>query len=149
MNSFAQTCIRNKDAEGFNFAAALTGSVFETCGDGYWSDVAREIEVKEMGMFVNTDGEEYGCGDFYVLYEEANWNNDTDGLIYTDSLFLEQTRNALKNVLVAMGFEASKAQELAESVNYSEQGMQDYGRVSFDAYELADALRKFYTEATA
>ena len=148
MNSFAQTCISNKDAEGFNFAAALTGSIFETCGDGLWSDVAAEIEVTEMGMFISTEEDGYN-GDFYVLYDERFWNDDENGLIYTDGLFLEQTQNALKNVLVAMGFEASKAQELAETVQYSEQGMQDYGRVSFDAYALADALRDFYTTVAA
>ena len=148
MNEFAKSCISNTDGEGFNFTVNLTGTVFETCGDGLWSNTVAEIEVTEMGMYISTDADDYS-GDFYVLYDERFWNDDENGLIYTDGLFLEQTQNALRNVLVAMGFEASKAQELADSVSYSEQGMQDYGRVSFDAYALANALRDFYATVAA
>lgn len=148
MNEFAKSCISNKHTEGFNFSVNLTGTVFETCGDGLWSDAVAEIEVTEMGIYISTEEDGYD-GDFFVLYDERFWNNDENGLIYTDGLFLKQTQTALKNALIAMGFEASKAEEIANSVDYSEQGMQDDGRVSFDAYELADALREFYADAVA
>lgn len=147
MNEFAKSCISNVDAEGFNFTVKLN-DVFETCGDGYWSDAVKQVEVTEMGMYVIADAD-YGDGDFYVLYEEATWNDDEDGLIYTDSAFLDATRLALADALVKMGFDANVAQELADAVNYSEQGMQDYGRVSFDANELAEALRGFYATVVA
>ena len=147
MNDFAKSCISNVDAEGFNFAVKLN-AVFETCGDGYWSEAVKQVEVTEMGMYVGSDEDGYS-GDFYVLYEETTWNDDEDGLIYTDSAFLDATRLALADALVKMGFDVNVAQELADAVNYSEQGMQDYGRVSFDAYELAEALRGFYATVVA
>ena len=147
MNDFAKSCISNVDAEGFNFAVKLN-AVFETCGDGYWSEAVKQVEVTEMGTYVGTDEDGYS-GDFYVLYEETTWNDDEDGLIYTDSAFLDATRLALADALVKMGFDVNVAQELADAVNYSEQGMQDYGRVSFDAYELAEALRGFYATVVA
>lgn len=148
MNEFAKSCIAHKDAEGFNFVVAITDT-FNTIGDGYWSEVAKAVTVNEFGMYVNTDGEEYGCGDFYVLYDENTWEDDVDGLIYTDSLFLKHTQNALAQALIKMGVDNTTAKDIANTVSYSEQGMQDYGRVSFDAYELADFLRNFYTSATA
>jgi hypothetical protein len=139
------------DAEGFYFNIALA-STFKTAGDGYWSDVAKDVKVTDMGMFVGTsndadEGDEafYCDGDFYVTYDEATWDMDKDGLIYTDSLFLYNVRTALAKALVAEGVDNAKAVEIADTVHYSEQGMQDYGRVSLDAFELADFLRSKYS----
>ena len=124
-----------REEDGFMLNITVN-KVFTTCGDGYWSDVAKEVFVTDVGMFVSTqqeDGEYYGDGDMYVLYDEATWDNSVDGLIYTDSAFLEQVRTAL----IAGGVSI----EAAEAVTYSEQGMQDDGRVSLDAYEVADYVR--------
>jgi len=128
-----------KTEDGFMLNIAVN-KVFTTCGDGYWSDVAKEVFVTDIGMFVSTNneadaGEEamYCDGDMYALYDEATWDNSVDGLIYTDSAFLEQVRTAL----IAGGVSI----EAAEAVTYSEQGMQDDGRVSMDAYEVADYVR--------
>ena len=128
-----------KTEDGFMLNIAVN-KMFTTCGDGYWSDVAKEVFVTDVGMFVSTtneadEGEEacYYDGDMYVLYDEATWDNSVDGLIYTDSAFLEQVRTAL----IAGGVSI----EAAEAVTYSEQGMQDNGRVSLDAYEVADYVR--------
>jgi len=128
-----------KTEDGFMLNITVN-KVFTTCGDGYWSDVAKEVFVTDIGMFVSTnneadEGEEamYCDGDMYALYDEATWDNEVDGLIYTDSAFLEQVRTAL----IAGGVSI----EAAEAVTYSEQGMQDDGRVSMDAYEVADYVR--------
>ena len=128
-----------RDEDGFTLNITVN-KMFTTCGDGYWSDVAKEVFVTDVGMFVSTqndadEGEEamYCDGDMYVLYDEATWDNNELGLIYTDSAFLEQVRTAL----IAGGVSI----EAATAVNYSEQGMQDEGRVSLDAFEVADYVR--------
>jgi hypothetical protein len=140
MNKFARSCVSNVTAEGFNFVVRYN-AVYNTAGDGYCSEVVKAVAVTEIGMYVSTNDEEYSDGDFYVLYDEATWDNDTDGLIYTDSEFLYNTQCAVYTALTKMGVEDNAAREVASTVQYSEQGMQDYGRVSFDAYKLADTLR--------
>ncbi len=131
--------VTREDDGGFTLNITVN-KMFTTCGDGYWSDVAKEVFVTDIGMYVSTkneadEGEEasYYDGDMYVLYDEATWDNNVDGLIYTDSAFLEQVRAALIKGGVSI--------EAAEAVNYSEQGMQDDGRVSLDAFEVADYVR--------
>ena len=128
-----------RDEDGFTLNITVN-KMFTTCGDGYWSDVAKEVFVTDIGMFVSTEntsdeGEEasYCDGDMYVLYDEATWDNSVDGLIYTDTAFLEQVQTALIKAGISI--------EAAEAVTYSEQGMQDDGRVSLDAYEVADYVR--------
>ncbi len=144
----------SKQADGFTFNINME-QMFATCGDGYWSDVAKNVLVTDIGMFVSTvneadDGDEaeYFDGDMYVLYDEATWDNSVDGLIYTDSAFLEQVQAALYSALLQLNIDTATAKEIAYSVSYSEQGMQDDGRVSLDAFEFADFMRKFYAENT-
>ena len=133
-----QNVTRDEDG-GFTINITVN-KMFTTCGDGYWSNVAKEVFVTDVGMYVSTKNEadegdeaEYYDGDMYVLYDEATWDNSVDGLIYTDSAFLEQVRTAL----IAGGVSI----EAATAVSYSEQGMQDDGRVSLDAFEVADYVR--------
>ena len=146
MNKFAQNCISNNNEEGFNFTVQLD-AVYTTAGDGYWSDTVKDVRVTEMGIYVSKqsdDGEYYCDGDFYISYDEDTWNDDEDGLIYTDSAFIAYVREYMQYVLMQMGASETQAINIANSIEYSEQGMQDYGRVSCDAYELADFLRNFY-----
>jgi hypothetical protein len=128
-----------REQDGFTLNITVN-KVFTTCGDGYWSDKVKEVFVTDVGMFVSTvndadEGEEamYCDGDMYALYDEATWDNSVDGLIYTDSAFLEYVRAELIKGGISI--------EAAEAVTYSEQGMQDDGRVSMDAYEVADYVR--------
>ena len=150
-NTFALACINNVDAEGFNFAVTLD-EVYTTAGDGYWSDAVKDVRVTEMGMYISTlnegdaDEAEYCDGDFYVLYDESTWDMDSDGLIYTDSAFKANVQDFMRDVLVRMGVDDEVANTLVADISYSEQGMQDYGRVSFDAYALADFLRNYYKQ---
>lgn len=151
MNTFANACVAHKDAEGFNFVVKLD-EVYTTAGDGYWSDVVKDVRVVEMGIYVSTvnNGDEddaYYCdGDFYINYDEATWNEDEDGLIYTDSAFIANVQDFMRDVLLRMGVDDEVANTLVADITYSEQGMQDYGRVSCDAYALADYLRNFYKQ---
>jgi hypothetical protein len=125
--------------DGYMFEVTVN-KMFNTCGDGYWSDTAKEVFVTSISMFVSNvneadEGEEaYYCdGDLAVHYTEETWDNNELGLIYTDSAFLECVRAELISAGVSV--------EAAEAVTYSEQGMQDDERVSCDAYELADYVR--------
>ena len=141
----------SNEADGFTFNIAMK-QMFATSGDGLWSDVAKNVLVTDIGMFVSTvneadDGDEasYFDGDMYVLYDEATWDNEVDGLIYTDSAFLAQVQEQLYNALLQLNIDTATAKKVAYSVSYSEQGMQDEGRVSLDAFEFADFMRKFNT----
>ena len=151
MNTFAKTCVAYSDAEGFNFAVKLD-EVYTTAGDGLWSEAVKDVRVTEMGVYVGTkssDGEFYSDGDFYVLYDEATWNNDEDGLIYTDSAFIANVRDFMRDVLLRMDVDDELANELVGDLDYSEQGMQDDGRVSCDAYALVNFLRSYYAKELA
>ena len=120
-----------RDSEGMLFSIAVN-KFFNTCGDGYWSDIAKEVYVESICMYIVNDAEE-GDGDLAVNYTEDTWDNSAYGLIYTDSLFLEE----VKQFLIDNGFNA----DAVNAINYSEQGMQDDERVSCDAYEFADYVR--------
>ena len=126
--------ISNVDAEGFSFEITVN-KTFTTCGDGYWSNVVKEVFVTSIAMYIGTesdDGDFYN-GDLAVNYTEATWDNAVDGLIYTDSEFLHCVREFLINA----GFNVAAV----EDISYSEQGMQDDERVSCDAYAFADYIR--------
>jgi hypothetical protein len=105
--------------------------MFTTCGDGYWSNIAKEVFVENIAMFITTD--EDGCdGDLQAYFTEETWN-DSYGLIYTDSAFLDCVHTALIKAGISI--------EAAEDVSYSEQGMQGDTYVSMDAYALGDYVR--------
>ncbi len=89
-----------------------TPIVFNTCGDGYWSRQARAVTVTHVELCAN---------ELRVHFDPLTWNTGDHGLIYTDSLFLKQLRNALTQ----QGFPG-------HDVDYSEQGMQDNTYVSLD-----------------
>lgn len=150
MNTYAQQLQNDVDAEGFCFNVS-TDEVYKTDGNGYWSNVAKNVRVTDMGIYVSTqaDEDERCDGDFYVLYDEATWNNSKDGLIYSDKTFIAYVREKMYDVLYAMGCDEDFAHELVADISYSEQGMQDDGRVSCDAYKLADYLRNYYAKETA
>ena len=146
MNAYANTLIERNE-EGFNFTVKLD-ETYTTAGDGYWSEVSKDVRVVEMGIYVAND-EDDGDGDFYVLYDEATWNDDEDGLIYTDSAFIANVRDKMRDVLLQMDVDDDTANALVADLDYSEQGMQDDGRVSCDAYALADFLRNYYAKELA
>lgn len=135
---FSANVVFERDEDGVQVTVAVN-KLFNTAGDGLWSEVAKEVFVESITMFVSTENEgdeddAYYCdGDMGINYDEGTWDNSTDGLIYTDSLFLEQVRE----YLIAQGFNA----DAVNDIEYSEQGMQDDGRVSCDACAFADTVR--------
>jgi hypothetical protein len=92
-------------------------TVFNTAGDGYWSRVAKAVRIVDMQVTYVSDDKDFG--ELCVYFNTADWDVDTEGLIYTDSAFLDE----LNAFLLAQGL---------ATVSYSEQGMQGDNYVSCD-----------------
>jgi hypothetical protein len=111
--------------------------VFNTAGDGYWSNVSKDVEVTDMKLGYVSDEQDFG--ELRVYFDTATWNVNKDGLIYTDSLFKQEL----------MKFVAE--QGLVVDLCYSEQGMQGDNYVSLDVgAEFLDSwARKFGVDSLA
>ena len=92
---------------------------FETCGDGYWSNVSKEVDIEDMRVAYVNDERDFG--ELRVYFDTGDWDVEKDGLIYTDSYFLEQVQVFLEQQGI-----------VGADVDYSEQGMQGDNYVSFD-----------------
>lgn len=106
--------------------------VFSTAGDGYWSNVAKSVEIVDMRLgYVDEDSLNFG--ELRVYFNTDTWNVNEDGLIYTDSQF----KRDLMQFITKQG--------LVVDVCYSEQGMQGDNYVSLDVgKEFLDGwARKF------
>jgi hypothetical protein len=105
--------------------------IFNTAGDGYWSNVSKPVEIVDMR--INYVNDEQDFGELCVYFNTDTWNVNTDGLIYTDSQF--------KIDLMAF----IKQHGLVVDLSYSEQGMQGNDYVSLDvgAEFLASWYAKF------
>lgn len=103
-----------------------------TCGDGYWSDKAAAVRVTELRLGWVDEDESFG--ELCVHFNTDDWRVDKDGLIYTDSTFME----GLQMYLTEIGLDGA-------DVSYSEQGMQGDNYVSCDVGEsfIASYKAKF------
>ena len=107
--------------------------VFNTSGDGYWSTVAKAVEIVDMRLgYVDEDKE---FGELCVYFNTDTWDVEKDGLIYTDRQFKQD----LMDFVTAHG--------LVVDLCYSEQGMQGDNYVSLDVGKdfLDSWERKFGT----
>jgi len=72
--------------------------VGKTKGDGYWS---REVRTVPFTLYVPgeyvTAYSEGLYGHASAVFKKKDWNTSKHGLIYTDSKFLKDIRNTLKN----------------------------------------------------
>ena len=92
--------------------------VFSTAGDGYWSNVSKDVEVNDMQLGYVNDEQDFG--ELRVYFDTDTWNVNKDGLIYTDSKFKQDLMQFVKQ------------QGLVVDLCYSEQGMQGDNYVSLD-----------------
>ena len=93
--------------------------VFNTDGSGYWSEVAKPVQITGIALpYVN---DERDFGELKVYFDTKSWDVRKDGLIYTDRQFLRELQSLLTN----MGLDGS-------DIDYSEQGMQGDDYVSLD-----------------
>lgn len=92
--------------------------LFTTAGDGYWSTVAKTVEITDMRLGYVADDKEFG--ELRVYFNTADWDVNKDGLIYTDSQFRIDLMQFIKQ------------HGLVVDLCYSEQGMQGDDYVSLD-----------------
>ena len=97
-------------------------TTLNTNGTGYWSKLAKAVEVTQLRLQYCNPEKDFG--ELCVHFSPTSWNVSTDGLVYTDKLFLAE----LRGYLVTLGFTTAEAVD----VNYSEQGMQTEEYVSCD-----------------
>ena len=111
--------------------------VFNTAGDGYWSNVSKDVEVTDMQLGYVSDEQDFG--ELRVYFDTDTWNVNKDGLIYTDSKFKQDLMKFVKE------------QGLVVDLCYSEQGMQGDNYVSLDVgAEFLDSwARKFGVDSLA
>ena len=93
-----------------------------TNGTGYWSTTATAVTVEALDLQYITNDKDFG--ELCIHFNTNDWDTATDGLIYTDKLFMQELRAYLQTV----GFTEAEAND----VNYSEQGMQSDNYVSCD-----------------
>jgi hypothetical protein len=111
--------------------------ILNTSGDGYWSNVAKAVEV--TGLEMGYVSEDRDFGELRVYFNTDTWNVDTDGLIYTDGQFYVELQEYIKQ------------QGLVVDLCYSEQGMQgdDYVSLDVGADFIASWTKKFGEESIA
>lgn len=135
--------VKNASNRGFDIEIPVNRS-FATSGDGYWSCTVANVQVHSINMFISLEPDEdnwYGDSDLGILHEDGaglTWDTERQGLIYTDNAFIK----AIRSWLVEQGFDA----DAVNDIGYSEQGMQEQGRVSCDAYKFANMLRQLYND---
>ena len=98
-----------------------------TNGRGYWSSTAKAVDVEALDLQYCTPDKDFGelCVHFATDELGSNcWDTATDGLIYTDKLFMSELRAYLQTI----GLTEAEAND----VSYSEQGMQSDNYVSCD-----------------
>ena len=133
-----------EDEDGYN----LCINVNEQCGN---------YTVDSITMFIAKDDEDCS-GDLAVSYDISTLQNDETA--QTMGTLLLRNIDSDDEVTVAMGhfywddaFTARLNEILAEcgfanTAHTSEWGMQDEGRASYDAYDLADEIRDIMQTAT-
>jgi hypothetical protein len=132
--------------------------------DGYEIEIALNercgnYTVESINFYVAKDAEE-GCGDLAVSYDISNLQNDESAR--TAGMLLLRNMHSDDEVTTAMGhfyWEGAFTERLNEiladcgftacNATTSEWGMQDEGRASYDAYDLADEIRAIMQTATA
>lgn len=142
--------IIEENEESFTFEVPINEK-WHTKGDGLWSKTKKEVLVLRMGIEVDTKPDEFDkefiSHDFYVMYDTKSWDDRKLGLIYTDSGFIKDLHVKLASVLKSMGLDQDRVSSVVKDVEYSEQGMQSFGRVSLDAYDLTSFFRELYAKS--
>ena len=86
-----------------------------TTGDGHWGcEAGRQVHVTGIVVI------EEECDD--MLLKQVNVEHDSTADVYTDT-----------------GFESAISEAVGYDVQFTEQGMQDDGYASMEAYEAVDA----------
>ena len=101
-----------------------------TDGNGLWSDKAKAVQVLRVELAYSNDERDFG--ELRAYFNTKTWNCDTDGLIYTDKIWIDEFRALMRS----LGF----TRTAVNAITYSEQGMQSNNYVSMDVG--ADFMRE-------
>jgi hypothetical protein len=93
-------------------------ATLNTNGTGYWSEVAKAVEITGMDLGYVSDDKEFG--ELRVYFNTDTWDVEEHGLIYTDRQFYVELQELIKQ------------HGLTVDLSYSEQGMQGEDYVSLD-----------------
>ena len=96
----------------------------QTDGSGYWSTVKKTVHCTRLEVEYVSDEEDFGE---LCVYFDDTWNEETDGLIYTDGHWIKDLRCQLVD---KYGFTCEAVD--GRQFDYSEQGMQGDNYVSLD-----------------
>lgn len=93
---------------------------------GNWSNQVKAVTVSKLAItYLSESGlVDSDFGELRAYFDTKTWDVGTDGLIYTDKLWLKEFRAAL----MTAGF----SEAAVNDVEYSEQGMQGVHYVSLD-----------------
>ncbi len=101
-----------------------------TAGDGLWSSSVSAVQILRVDLaYVNDEGD---FGELRAYFNTRDWDVNTDGLIYTDKIWINEFRALMRS----LGF----TRNAVNDISYSEQGMQGTDYVSMDVGE--DFLRE-------
>lgn len=101
-----------------------------TAGDGLWSSSVSAVQVLRVKLAYYNDEDNFG--ELRAYFNTKNWDVSTDGLIYTDKIWINEFRALMRS----LGF----TRNAVNDISYSEQGMQGEDFVSMDVGE--DFLRE-------
>ena len=87
-------------------------ATLNTAGDGYWSNKAKAVEITALQLAYTND--ELDFGELRVRFNTATWDTAKDGLIYTDSVFLDELCALLTQLLLQV--QALLEEDYAENV---------------------------------
>ena len=111
--------------------------VTHTNGRGHWSTVSGCVKIDRVRLAYLDD--ELDFGELRAYFDPAEWDTNTDGLIYTDPTWIESFRNCM----ATLGLSEAALQD----IDYSEQGMQGGNYVSMDVgadfVRECEALHRF------
>jgi hypothetical protein len=135
-------------ADGYDLYIALDN---ETCAG---------VAVESISMFIAKDEDESGDGDLAVTWNMDGLVNDetarTAGMLLLRNIHSDDEVTAVMGQFYWEGAFTERLNEIladkgftACNVHTSEWGMQDEGRASYDAYDLADEVRSIMQTTTA
>jgi len=133
--------------------------------DGYELSIAVNAKcgnytVESIDFYVAKDADE-GCGDLAVSYDISNLQNDesaqTMGMLLLRNLHSDDEVTQAMSYFYWEGAFTAQLQQIiadcgfttASDISTSEWGMQDEGRASYDAFELADEIRSIMQNTVA
>ena len=124
-------------------------------------------KVNSISMFVSTVAEDYGDGDTWYCDGDlaVNWEAEDDSsYVHNSSMLMRDTSDSNNNTATMGAFYWDSAftatlhtllqqhgfsKAAAEDVCTSEWGMQDVGRASYDAYDIAEQMLAAHNIAVA